>query len=51
PGMTPLSLLPQEAEADGVEYGDLVMDIINGKLKLYADGMTEAGIMTAASAD
>ena len=49
PGMTPLSLLPQEAEADGVEYGDLVMDIINGKLKLYAEGMTEAGIMTTAN--
>ncbi|MCI1987018.1 MAG: D-alanine--D-alanine ligase [Lactobacillus sp.] len=39
PGMTPLSLLPQEAEAEGVDYGDLVEDIVNGKLKLYADGM------------
>ncbi|MFD1484991.1 ATP-grasp domain-containing protein [Lacticaseibacillus baoqingensis] len=39
PGMTPLSLLPQEAEAEGVAYGDLVEDIVNGKLKLYADGM------------
>ena len=46
PGMTPLSLLPQEAEADGVDYGDLVMDIVNGKIKLYADGMTEAGLLT-----
>ena len=39
PGMTPLSLLPQEAEAEGVAYPDLVESIINGKLKLYAEGM------------
>ncbi|WP_407891583.1 D-alanine--D-alanine ligase family protein [Lacticaseibacillus sp. N501-2] len=39
PGMTPLSLLPQEAEAEGVAYGDLVESIVNGKLELYAQGM------------
>lgn len=39
PGMTPHSLLPQEAENDGVSYGDLVEDIIEGKLKLYAEGL------------
>lgn len=39
PGMTPLSLLPQEAEAEGVAYPDLVDSIVQGKLKIYADGM------------
>ncbi|EPC49521.1 D-alanine--D-alanine ligase, partial [Lacticaseibacillus paracasei subsp. paracasei Lpp7] len=29
--------------------GDLVMDIVNGKLKLYADGMTEAGTLNEVS--
>lgn len=40
PGMTPLSLLPQEAEAEGVPYGELVDGIVKGKIKLYEDGMT-----------
>ncbi|WP_461224591.1 D-alanine--D-alanine ligase family protein [Lacticaseibacillus suihuaensis] len=40
PGMTPLSLLPQEAEAENVPYGELVESIVKGKLKLYEDGMT-----------
>ncbi|MGR3742377.1 D-alanine--D-alanine ligase family protein [Companilactobacillus sp. DQM5] len=35
PGMTPLSLLPQEAAADGVDYADLCEMIINSKLKWY----------------
>lgn len=35
PGMTPLSLLPQEAEAEGVSYADLCESIINSKLKWY----------------
>lgn len=35
PGMTPLSLLPQEAEADGTSYEDLVESIVNGKMSLY----------------
>ncbi|KRK73825.1 D-alanine--D-alanine ligase family protein [Lacticaseibacillus nasuensis] len=39
PGMTPLSLLPQEAEAEGVSYPELVDSIVAGKLKLYASGM------------
>ncbi|MCI1894447.1 MAG: ATP-grasp domain-containing protein [Lactobacillus sp.] len=39
PGMTPLSLLPQEAEAEGVAYPDLVESIVTGKLKIYEDGM------------
>ncbi len=39
PGMTPLSLLPQEAEAEGVAYPDLVEGIVNGKLKLYEEGL------------
>ncbi|WP_390409082.1 D-alanine--D-alanine ligase family protein [Lacticaseibacillus jixiensis] len=39
PGMTPLSLLPQEAEAEGVEYGDLVESIVKGKLAIYESGM------------
>jgi len=39
PGMTPLSLMPQEAEAAGISYPDLVESIIEGKMKLYDDGM------------
>lgn len=39
PGMTPLSLLPQEAENDGVPYGELVESIVNGKMKIYDEGM------------
>ncbi|MFD1433230.1 D-alanine--D-alanine ligase family protein [Lacticaseibacillus yichunensis] len=39
PGMTPLSLLPQEAEAEGVAYPDLVESIVEGKLALYESGM------------
>ncbi|KRM60184.1 D-alanine--D-alanine ligase family protein [Secundilactobacillus malefermentans] len=33
PGMTPLSLLPQEAEAAGISYEDLCNDIIMGQVK------------------
>lgn len=39
PGMTPLSLLPQEAEADGTSYEDLVDDIVKGKIALYEQGL------------
>ncbi|WP_461213970.1 D-alanine--D-alanine ligase family protein [Lacticaseibacillus sp. GG6-2] len=39
PGMTPLSLMPQEAEADGIQYPDLVESIVKGKLKLYEEGL------------
>ncbi|WP_155287845.1 D-alanine--D-alanine ligase family protein [Lacticaseibacillus zhaodongensis] len=39
PGMTPLSLLPQEAEADGTSYEDLVDAIVAGKIALYDQGM------------
>lgn len=39
PGMTPLSLLPQEADAEGVAYPDLVESIVKGKLKIYDEGM------------
>ena len=35
PGMTPTSLLPQEARADGIEYGDLCEKIIEISLKKY----------------
>lgn len=35
PGMTPLSLMPQEAEADGIKYEDLCEQIVLGKVKLY----------------
>ncbi|GKQ43264.1 D-alanine--D-alanine ligase [Companilactobacillus sp. RD055328] len=35
PGMTPLSLLPREAAADGVDYADLCEMIINSKLAWY----------------
>ncbi|KRN94321.1 D-alanine--D-alanine ligase [Pediococcus stilesii] len=35
PGMTPLSLLPQEAEAAGISYEDLCESIVLGKQKLY----------------
>lgn len=34
PGMTPLSLLPQEAEAAGISYPDLCDSIIQGKVDL-----------------
>lgn len=39
PGMTPLSLLPQEVEKDGVPYADLVDSIVQGKMKIYDEGM------------
>lgn len=35
PGMTPQSLLPQEAAAAGINYADLVESIVEGKMKLY----------------
>lgn len=35
PGMTPTSLLPQEAAAEGVDFVDLCMNIINISLKKY----------------
>lgn len=35
PGMTPRSLLPQEAEVAGIKYADLVNSIVTGKMKLY----------------
>ncbi|ERL65295.1 D-alanine--D-alanine ligase family protein [Schleiferilactobacillus shenzhenensis] len=35
PGMTPLSLLPQEAEAAGIGYADLCNAIVQGKWDLY----------------
>ena len=35
PGMTPTSLLPQEAKAVGVEYGELCEQIIGIALKKY----------------
>ena len=34
PGMTPLSLIPQEAEVVGISYPDLCEMIVNGKLAL-----------------
>ncbi|AEV94976.1 D-alanine--D-alanine ligase family protein [Pediococcus claussenii] len=37
PGMTPLSLMPQEAEADGLSYEDLCDQIVAGKMKIYED--------------
>lgn len=36
PGMTPASLLPKEAAAAGIEYGDLCEKIIADSLKKYA---------------
>lgn len=33
PGMTPLSLMPQEAEADGILYDDLCDQIVQGQVK------------------
>ncbi|GAX03816.1 D-alanine-D-alanine ligase [Secundilactobacillus pentosiphilus] len=33
PGMTPLSLMPQEAEADGLRYDDLCDEIVQGQVK------------------
>jgi len=38
PGMTPTSLLPQEAAAVGIEYGELCERIINASLKARAAG-------------
>lgn len=35
PGMTPTSLLPQEAKAVGIEYGDLCEQIIGKSLEKY----------------
>ena len=35
PGMTPMSLLPQEARAAGIEYGDLCEKIIEISLNKY----------------
>lgn len=39
PGMTPLSLLPKEAEAAGISYPDLVDSIVKGKMALYDQGL------------
>ncbi|WP_099974281.1 D-alanine--D-alanine ligase family protein [Lactobacillus terrae] len=36
PGMTPLSLMPREAEAAGISYADLCERIIDSKVKIYA---------------
>lgn len=35
PGMTPMSLIPQEAAAEGINYPDLCMKIIDISLKKY----------------
>lgn len=35
PGMTPLSLIPQEARAAGIEYADLCERIIESKVRFY----------------
>ena len=35
PGMTPTSLLPQEAQAEGMSYADLCEKIIEISLKRY----------------
>ncbi|KRK92204.1 D-alanine--D-alanine ligase family protein [Companilactobacillus futsaii] len=35
PGMTPLSLMPREAEAAGISYADLCERIIKSKMKYY----------------
>ena len=35
PGMTPTSLLPQEAAAEGMSYADLCEEIIRLSLKKY----------------
>ncbi|BDR56988.1 D-alanine--D-alanine ligase family protein [Xylocopilactobacillus apis] len=35
PGLTPLSLLPQEADAEGITYADLIEMILNEKIKIY----------------
>lgn len=40
PGMTPLSLLPQEANAEGVSYPDLCEAIVEDKVKLYETNET-----------
>ena len=37
PGMTPISLLPQEAKAVGIEYPDLCERIIKEALRKYED--------------
>ena len=39
PGLTPLSLLPQEAEAAGIKYSELVDSIVRGKMDLYDQGL------------
>ena len=38
PGMTPTSLVPQEAEAVGISYGELCERIINASLKARREG-------------
>lgn len=35
PGMTPLSLIPREAEVEGISYEDLCEMIVLGKLEIY----------------
>ena len=37
PGMTPTSLLPQEAAADGITYDELVATIVRESLKKYGE--------------
>ena len=38
PGMTPLSLMPREAEAAGISYADLCERIIKSKVQYYETG-------------
>ncbi|BDR58982.1 D-alanine--D-alanine ligase family protein [Xylocopilactobacillus apicola] len=35
PGLTPLSLMPQEAEAQGISYPDLIEMILDEKVRIY----------------
>ena len=42
PGMTPLSLVPEQARASGMEYGALVETIINAALRDHARSQLQA---------
>ncbi|UVI40488.1 D-alanine--D-alanine ligase [Qipengyuania spongiae] len=44
PGMTPLSLVPEQARAGGMEYGALVETIIAAALRDHARSQVQAGL-------
>ena len=49
PGMTPTSLVPQEAAAVGIGYGELCEKIIAASLRARKEGMLASGMVKPAA--